>query len=101
VPALESKPEAFVDLRGYWQAFQVLNNSRQLAFGDIGAIPLSEIKAYFDLVGITELNEKEEYLYFIQLLDIKYLEWHRKRPKATKSKKKKSLKSKMPVKRKK
>lgn len=56
-----------------------MNNSRQLAFGDVGAIPISEIKAYLDLIGITGLEEKEEYLYFIQLLDLKYLEQHRKK----------------------
>lgn len=40
----------------------------------IGPIPLSEIKAYLDLIEVTDLDEKERWVKMIRALDGVYVE---------------------------
>lgn len=57
----------------YLEAFNVLSTSRNVTFGGISSIPLSEIKAYCDLTGITDLDHIQDLLYIITICDDFYL----------------------------
>jgi hypothetical protein len=50
-----------------------LSNSRNISFGGIGYIPMSEILAYVNLVNLTDV-EKEYLLPSIVQMDIIYVE---------------------------
>ncbi len=63
-------PELRDDLVPYWVAFNALNLSRTMN----GTIPVSEIAAYLDLTGITDIDERLEWLHLIGAMDRAYLD---------------------------
>ena len=63
------------DLRCYWDAYHDLTSSRQIGM-DIAAIPVSEITAYLDFIGLTDDDDRMDYLKIIQGIDAEYLEHH-------------------------
>lgn len=66
---MQDEPPVFADLQRYWQAFWMLNRSRQLGMV-AGPIPLTEILAYLQMVG----DPRPEYLLrVIDELDREYL----------------------------
>ena len=50
-------------------AWMRLAPSRQSLLGGAGVTPLSEISAYFDIYGITDPEDRDEFVFFIQQLD--------------------------------
>lgn len=78
-PALKNKPEPDKWALIYWDAYNKLASSRQWTMGGPAAIAFSEIKAYFDLYQITDLDEVDEYLFVIQKLDAFYLDYSAKK----------------------
>jgi len=69
VPALKSKPTLTIWQEQFWNAFQVLSDSRGFTQMGITAIPISEIKAYLDIFKIDDPELRYLYLTFIKNLD--------------------------------
>ena len=65
------------------EAFFELNSSRPIGF-DVCAILTSEIVAWLDLHGITNMEDRKEYYDFIRTLDEEWLSELRKTKKTTK-----------------
>jgi hypothetical protein len=70
------RPVLFDDLRDTIEMFFDLTGSRPINFGGPGAIPVSEIHAYFEMFGITDHLEKQLFLRRIRLLDETFLRYH-------------------------
>lgn len=60
VKVLDSRPEIYDDLIPIWQAFKTIQK--------VEGCNIQEIKAYLDLIEITDLEEKKEYLFYISNL---------------------------------
>lgn len=54
-----------------WEAFNFLSSSRNVGFS-LGAIPLSEIKAYCEMFAIVG-EEREDFLVLLRALDDEYM----------------------------
>ena len=78
--ALKTKPRLRPWLSGYYAAFNLLSSSRQLGMGAVGAIPMSEIAAYFEMFEVHDLDERETTITMIKALDSVYLK-HVNKPK--------------------
>src|SRR6188508_1017219 len=72
-PALRNRPEPTQWTLSYFHAFNTLSASRPMGMGAVGAIPVSEMHAYFLLFDITDLDERSTYIKMIQALDAVYL----------------------------
>lgn len=68
--ALREKVELPEALRDYWNGFGVLYMSRGIS----NTIPLSEICVYLDEFGIFGMDERLEYIFWIQFIDNEYQE---------------------------
>jgi hypothetical protein len=80
-PALLNRPILSQFEQPYYIAFQVLSESRRWTPGGPAMIPLSEIYAYFKIYEIKDLDEREEYLIYINRLDLMYVKSINKRNK--------------------
>jgi len=78
-PALRNKPTLWPWNRLYYEAFLTLSPSRQQPQGGVGAIPLSEYKAYFDLLGIGSTEERSTWIKMVRALDRTYVDVMRDR----------------------
>jgi hypothetical protein len=72
-PEYFKKPLLYPDLQGTVEMFFELSPSRQIGFS-AGAIPISEIKAYFDLFGIDDYGVRRFFLKRVRLMDNIYLD---------------------------
>ena len=70
------RPMLYEDLRDTVKMFHDLSGSRPVNFGGPGAIPISEIRAYFDMFGITSDAERQLFLRRIRILDGVFLRYH-------------------------
>lgn len=70
VPALRSKPTLTIWQEQFWDAFQVLSDSRSFTQIGISSIPISEILAYLNLMQIVDAELRCLYLTFIRNLDV-------------------------------
>lgn len=68
-------PELYPHLLLVWAIYQILRNSRQLGFGTIWFIPLTEIKAALDLYEVVGIGERVYYTGLLQQLDQFYVGW--------------------------
>ena len=76
----------YQDLIPFWDAFNTLTMSRSSGFG-VGAIPLSEVKAYLDINEIYDVGDRLEFTRWIRFLDGVYLKLvNNKRENESKSK---------------
>jgi len=73
-PALLNRPFPAEWETSYWEAFNRLSSSRQWTMGGPAAIPMSEMLAYFNMYGIDDATERDEYLFVLQELDAEYLD---------------------------
>lgn len=73
VPALQNRPKLSQWVIEYWEAFQVLGNSRIPHQGAIGPIPLTEIVAYMDAIYLSDVDERLKLIMMIQSLDRVYV----------------------------
>jgi len=71
--AILERPELYDDLQAVWSAFWFLNSSRPVGMS-VGAIPLTEIFAYWDRLGVT-LDEEDfgDKVRLIREMDMTYL----------------------------
>lgn len=67
-PALDNRPDLFLDLVEYWEAFWELRKRRPRGQG-IVPIPISEIVSWLDLSLIKDLESRRDYLRWITALD--------------------------------
>lgn len=72
VEAIE-QPTLTRDELPYWEAFNLLHLSRANSGFGAGAIPLSELMAYLDLMQIPIGEEREHYVRVIRAMDHAYL----------------------------
>ncbi len=77
--ALLSEPELYEDLEPVWAAFEDLHRSRGTLDGKQQAIAWTEIRAYLDVRGIRDEEEKAELMRLVIALDNSYLEHVRKK----------------------
>jgi hypothetical protein len=72
IQALQNRPSLSRWVIEYWEAFQILGNSRIPHQGGIGPIPLTEIVAYMDAVYLYDVDERLKMITMIQSLDKVY-----------------------------
>jgi hypothetical protein len=68
-------PDLWPGAEPIWEAWQALFLSRPVGWG-MGAIPVSEVFAYCNLLGIADLNQREWILRAIQRLDSEFLKFY-------------------------
>gem|GEM_PF-877422 len=68
VKAFDGIPELDESMVFYWNAFVVLSQSRPIGLG-VGAIPLSDMKAFCDLMEITGVEERMTFIRLMQAMD--------------------------------
>ena len=71
--ALTDKPTLSHWTIEYYEAFMVLNDSRQIREGSIGPIPLSEMAAYMEMFGVKDIEERERFTKMVKALDRVYM----------------------------
>lgn len=69
---LADRPVLSVFSQTIYEAFYILTGSRHNGLS-VGRIPLSEIKAYLDLVGFTRVEDRLQMVRIIDRLDSFYL----------------------------
>lgn len=80
-PAYYEMPTLYQDLFDTFKIFEVLNSTRQVGF-QANPIQISEIVAYCELFGITDLEYKRILIERIQIMDKAFLgEEKKKKPK--------------------
>ena len=68
-------PELLPGAQSLWEAWEALSWSRAVGFG-VGAIPVSEVLAYCELLQIRSLWQRERLLRTIQRLDAEIMKHH-------------------------
>ncbi|WP_244388284.1 phage tail assembly chaperone [Pyramidobacter piscolens] len=86
VKALRDKPVLYPELEYVWNAFATLSGCRQFSIVGAGAIPVSEVLAYCDLMKIGDVEERSDILYLIQAMDNVFLSEINKTKSKTKAK---------------
>jgi hypothetical protein len=81
IPALQTKPELYLDLGHDYEAFSILNSSRPNSGMGLSPIPLSEIYSYMRIFEITEMSHRTVFLNRMQILDRTYIKWHHNKDK--------------------
>lgn len=76
---LKNAPELPLDLQFYFEAFCELNSCRSVGFAP-GPIPITAIFAYAEHYGVTGFEE-QDLIYYVQVLDRKFLEFADKKSK--------------------
>ena len=70
---IPEKPELYADLIPIWECFQFLSPARPIGM-ELGAIPLSEIVAYWkDVVGVLSQDDLKEKVSLVRAVDEEYL----------------------------
>ncbi len=77
---IQNAPELNIGLELYYVGFLDLTSCRVLGVG-LGPIPLLTILEYCLIKGIRG-EQQEDFVWFIQRLDAKYLEWETARAKS-------------------
>jgi hypothetical protein len=72
--ALKDEPVLNYAESHYMRVFTDLSRSRPVGMG-VSAIPISEIKAYCEMFGITDLNERADLLHIIQQMDEEFMNY--------------------------
>ena len=73
VKLLDDEPVIYPDLIPVWRAFHFLNSARPANGMSQSPIPVSDISAYFDIIGLKATETKQEFLHLIRALDEEYL----------------------------
>ena len=76
IRALNEKPKLYADLALDYQAFKMLNASRQSTMS-AAPISMADIYAYMQIFEINNFCTRRQFLYHIKLLDSIYLEFIR------------------------
>jgi len=76
--ALQRRPKLYPWCVHYLEAFHTLSGSRALGFGGAGPIPLSEIRAYFEIFEVP-LDDRPVWVRMMRALDAVWLQRESKR----------------------
>ena len=76
--ALIEKPDFPMHCVFVWQAFNTLHSRRQCGFS-ANPLDFSAILSWFDLNGVTNLEDRRHYVRLISALDDVWLEWSREK----------------------
>lgn len=68
-----NRPSIFRDVEWVWEGFTTLSGSRQMGYAGPQTIPISEMLSYLDYRGISDPDEREEFLYLAQSLDRRFV----------------------------
>lgn len=77
-PIIDDKPELQGDLIYFYMAFATISRRRQIGFAAC-PIQIGEIVAWLDLHGIENPELRQEYFFFITLLDDHWMKWQGQR----------------------
>lgn len=77
---IQNAPELNLGSELFYTGFLELTSCRQIGMG-LGPIPLLSILEYCLINGI-DGEQREDFIWFIQRLDSKYLEWSKARAKS-------------------
>lgn len=80
VPVLEEMPEVLPHAQFYWQAYQTLSSRRIIIDGKPQPIPISEVLAYTQFIGVNDAYGRRDFLRIMLLLDTEYLSFKPARP---------------------
>lgn len=80
---IQNAPELYLGLEVFYNGFLELTSCRQIGHG-LGPIPSLAILEYCLVNGI-EGEQREDFIWFIQRLDQKYLDWSKARGSGPKS----------------
>lgn len=69
---MQNRPRLKPEDVPYYEAFSALNASRQAGASGNESIPISEVLAYLQLVGIASPGARSKYLRLIQQMDATY-----------------------------
>ncbi len=69
---IDAEPELMPGAQAIWEAWQSLQWSREVGMG-VGAIAVSEVLAYCELGGVTNLDYRAQLLRLLQRLDMTFL----------------------------
>lgn len=78
--SIQNAPELHFGLELYYSGFLDLTSCRQMGMS-LGPIPLLSILEYCLINGITG-EQQDDFVWFVQRLDHKYLEWSRSHAKS-------------------
>lgn len=78
--SIQNAPELNLGLGLFYTGFLDLTSSRQVGMG-MGPIPLLSILEYCMINGI-EGDQQDDFVWFTQRLDARYLDWSRTRAKS-------------------
>jgi hypothetical protein len=77
---IQNAPELYLGLELFYIGFLELTSCRAVGMG-LGPIPMMAMLEYCEINGV-DGELREDFLYFVQLLDHKYLEWSAARAKS-------------------
>lgn len=69
VPELQDEPYLPQGLVGLWNAYVTLDRSRPFHESAMLPIPISEMKAYMEVFGITSEEDRETFIRVMQMVD--------------------------------
>jgi hypothetical protein len=75
-PILNSKPDLFPDLLWIWESFMVLSSARQVGMSGPQPMTITDINAFCQFHEMTNRDEREEFLYYMQEMDRSFLAYH-------------------------
>lgn len=70
---LTERPDLSVYEEYYWSGFVALSQGRSVGMSGSNPIALSDVYNYFTFNEIIELDERDDFLYFIKELDREFL----------------------------
>jgi hypothetical protein len=84
---LVEKPTLRPELVGVWGAYTLLSGSRPMTEVGPGPIPLTEIKAYLEILQVEKIESRLYLIRMVKALDDMYLENYREKTQANLAKK--------------
>lgn len=79
VPALINRPIPTIYQKQFWEAFNLLSNSRRFHSVGISFIPISEIKSYLELYNINDIDLRNLYIIHLKAMDDVYVSHYAKK----------------------
>lgn len=83
--AWRERPEVPWPLHTTMSAFWLLSASRPVGLSGVAPIPLTEVKAYCDLFGISDLDDIAEFVSLVREMDTAYIDENSKKTKSSDS----------------
>lgn len=72
VKSLEARPAPPVHLLQEWSGFAALSRRRPVGFS-VGAIPLAELRAWMDEMGLHDPEQREDFLTVVEAMDAEFM----------------------------